>query len=252
MTGLTSVTFRQFSVDEIIHLTAKAELDGIEWGSDVHAPVGNLKIAQHVGEQTRAAGLQVLSYGSYYKLCQTNDPVAEFKPVLRSAKALGAPNIRIWAGTCAPDQADETYYCRAAQELKTLCRMAESITISLEYHRGTLTENAKSTMKLLEQANCENLRTYWQPNPDVTHEENCLEVARVRPYVSNIHVFQWHGNNIRYKLAEGCCDWQAFIRTANMDLSKISYILEFVKDDSPEIFVEDAATLKCWLKECEA
>ena len=64
-TGLTSITFRKLSIDEIIALTASAGLDGIEWGSDVHVPQGDTELAESVKAKTEAAGLKVCSYGSY-------------------------------------------------------------------------------------------------------------------------------------------------------------------------------------------
>ena len=46
-TGLTSVTFRQKTIDEIVALARKAQLDGIEWGGDVHVPAGDVQAARH-------------------------------------------------------------------------------------------------------------------------------------------------------------------------------------------------------------
>ena len=70
MTGLTSVTFRHLSPSEIIRLAQKANMDGIEWGGDIHVPAGDKPTAKIVKEQTMHAGLQVFSYGSYYRLSE--------------------------------------------------------------------------------------------------------------------------------------------------------------------------------------
>ena len=43
--GLTSVTFRQMSVDEIIALARETGCTGIEWGSDVHIKPKQLDLA---------------------------------------------------------------------------------------------------------------------------------------------------------------------------------------------------------------
>lgn len=51
--GMTSVTFRDKTPEEIIALTKQAKLQGIEWGSDVHVPVGNLELAKEIGDKTR-------------------------------------------------------------------------------------------------------------------------------------------------------------------------------------------------------
>ena len=48
-TGLTSVTFRRKTQEEIVALAAQAQLDGIEWGGDVHVPPGDLPAAKAAG-----------------------------------------------------------------------------------------------------------------------------------------------------------------------------------------------------------
>ena len=88
-TGLVSVTFRQKSVEEIAALTAEAGLSGVEWGGDVHVPPGDREAARRAARLTRQAGLEVLSYGSYYR-CQ---PGEDFTPVLESALALSDDQI---------------------------------------------------------------------------------------------------------------------------------------------------------------
>ena len=47
-TGLVSVTFRQLPADEVVAVAAKAGLAAIEWGGDVHVPLGNLVTAKLV------------------------------------------------------------------------------------------------------------------------------------------------------------------------------------------------------------
>ena len=82
-TGLTSVSFRKLSVDEVIDLAKKAKVDGIEWGSDVHVPETDVDGAIDVARKTREAGLEVLSYGSYFFLGAGSD----FLPYINAALA---------------------------------------------------------------------------------------------------------------------------------------------------------------------
>ena len=244
MTGLTSITFRGLTAEHIISLTKQAGLDGIEWGGDVHVPPGRTHTAVDTYWKTEKEGLTVLSYGSYYKLGQNQNPKEAFIPVLDSAIALHAPNIRIWAGTLSPDKAGYEDYKNAAAELRDICDMANifDVNISLEYHRGTLTENSQSALKLLKLANCRNLYTYWQPNPDITHEQNMQELTEILPYLSNVHVFQWTGANVRHPLSDGIKEWQDYMNIAK-GVGK-DFILEFVQDDAPTAFLQDAAVLK--------
>ena len=247
MTGFTSVPFRQLAVDDMIRLAVQAGLDGIEWGGDIHVPPGELQHAIDVGIATRANGLQVFSYGSYYRLGAAEDAAGAFLPILQTAAALCTGQIRIWAGSLPPDQADEEVYRRAAQELCTICELAgkEGISIGLEYHRNTLTQTVQSTLRLLRETDCANLFTYWQPNPDITQAEREEELRQLRPYLSNLHVFHWIPGDIRRPLSEGQAEWLAYARLAGIDRP---YILEFVPDDDPQALSIEADTLRKILK----
>ena len=64
--GICSVTFRDKSPEEVIALSVASGLKGIEWGADVHVPLGDLEHTLRVGELTRAAGLEVAGYCLLY------------------------------------------------------------------------------------------------------------------------------------------------------------------------------------------
>ncbi|HWD79704.1 MAG TPA: xylose isomerase, partial [Kribbella sp.] len=63
-TGLVSVTFRQLAVEQVMEVAAGAGLSAIEWGGDIHVPLGNLVNAKRVRNLTEVHGLQVAAYGS--------------------------------------------------------------------------------------------------------------------------------------------------------------------------------------------
>ena len=63
-TGLASVTLRSLPCEAVIKAAVDAELQGIEWGGDVHVAPGDVSWAHRVGGLTRDAGLRVVSYGS--------------------------------------------------------------------------------------------------------------------------------------------------------------------------------------------
>src|SRR4051812_32305936 len=66
-TGLCSVTLRRLAVPEVLAAAAAAGLECIEWGGDIHVPPGDSALARQVGAATADAGLQVASYGSYFR-----------------------------------------------------------------------------------------------------------------------------------------------------------------------------------------
>lgn len=248
-TGLTSVTFRQKSVEEIIALAAKAGLSGIEWGGDVHVPPGDPAAAAETARKTREAGLCVLSYGSYYRGLEGED----FGPVLASAKALGAPVVRVWAGQKTYEESAPAEFAALARRFRTAAGMAaaEGIRVAFEYHRGTATQTAAGALALLRAADCPNLGCYWQPNPDISHAEQLSEIDALLPYLENVHVFYWTGKNERHLLSEGADRWRDYLAHIGKSGRSRCFILEFVLNDSDEAFFADAETLKSLLKQPE-
>ena len=242
--GLVSVTLRSLSVTEILALVAEAGLRAIEWGGDVHVPVGNLAHAHDVGRWTRDAGLIVSSYGSYHRLGQG----AEFEPVLKTALALGAPTIRVWAGTQGSAEASQAYRQTVAQELHQVAEMAdrEGVAIGLEFHGGTLTDTVDSTLALLEASDFPQAKTYWQPPHGLTEAERLDGLQRLGTRVSNLHVFHWTpegDKQVRHPLADGRALWEKRLALV-AELPGDRYaLLEFVQGDDPRQVVADGKTL---------
>ncbi|MCR5005182.1 MAG: TIM barrel protein [Clostridiales bacterium] len=245
MIGLTSITFRGMAPREIIDLAGKAGLEGIEWGSDVHVPPGDIPLAKAIAAMCAEAGIRVTSYGSYFRAGQGEDPTEEIRALIADAEVLGAPVIRIWAGDQSPADADAEYRKHVESDAALFVRMAADagIRVATEYHRHTLTENADSALELLQAV--PGLMTYWQPNPDVSEETNLEELERVLPYLLNVHVFQWTSpGNIRHPLAEGKAFWTRCIRKVLAGPAREHhFLLEFVRDDLSEQCIEDAKAL---------
>jgi len=248
--GLVSITFRKLSPDEVIDLTCRAGLASIEWGGDIHCPHGDEGAARRVGEATRAAGLAVAAYGSYYRLGHSEQDGPAFDLVLRSAAALGAPLIRVWAGTRGSAQADPSYRDWVAREARRIAEQAagQGIRIALEFHGQTLTDTTESALALLESAAHPNLRCLWQPGNAWSPADRLSSLRRIGPWLEHLHVFHWDDANRRLTLAQGASDWSGYLREAATLRPNAAALLEFVAGDSPEAFLQDAATLRSWLE----
>ena len=239
--GLVSVTYRKLSPADIIARTARAGLDCIEWGSDIHVPQTDLDNARRVGDMTREVGLTVSSYGSYYRLGAGQD----FAPYLEAALALGAPVIRIWAGARGSDQTDDATRAAWAFEAKAACRMAaeQGITIAFEYHHGTLTDTADSAAALMQAIDEPNCRLYWQPEFAKSRELLLSDLDKVAPRVDLCHVFQWNPDHSRRPLADGLDVWREFLSHVP-GWEKKPLLLEFVPGDDPDLLDREAMTLR--------
>ncbi len=238
-TGLVSVTFRSLSPAQIIELCRKAGLTGIEWGTDVHVktPEDAKEVKALMGE------LETLSLGSYYRLGQGMD----FAPLLESAKILGAPNIRVWAGAKEPQDMSEAERAACVEDAQKIADLAaaQGISVSFEYHGGTLTANHQSAMQLMKEIDRENMYLYWQPIYDRGQQVWMSELNEVcqSGKLKNLHVFTWKdGGYIRCPLDADAADWIERLKAAASYAN--AAIIEFVKDDEPEQFLADAKWLK--------
>lgn len=248
--GLVSITFRALSPAQIVALVRQAGLRGIEWGGDIHVPHGNTARARETRELTLEAGLTVAAYGSYYRAGQSEGAGLPFAQVLDSAVELGAPTVRVWAGTAGSAVSTPEMRVRVADDLRRIAGLAAAarVKVSLEFHSGTLTDTADSAAKLLDGVGHPNLFTYWQPPMDRDTAGCLADLRRLLPRVAHVHVFHWRpASTERLPLSDGAARWSEFLQLAAEAPGDRYAMLEFVERDAPECFLRDAATLKSWL-----
>jgi 3-dehydroshikimate dehydratase len=252
-TGLCSVTLRARPADEVVAITAAAGLEAIEWGADIHVPPGAVGTAESVRAATEAAGLRVASYGSYYRA--GHDDPDGFEAVLESARALGAPRVRVWAGATA--SADATPVERVAVVSAT-CQAADraaaaGIELGLEFHGGTLTDEVDSALGLLDAVAPAvagaRVATYWQPPEGLPGDEALAGLRRLRERVTAVHVFSWWPRQERRRLAERERFWRGAFELLAAGRSPVDALLEFVPGDDPALVAGEARTLRELVKE---
>lgn len=247
--GLVSVTFRKLAPDAIVDLARRAGIAALEWGGDIHVPHGNLKQAESVARLTRDAGLTVAAYGSYYRVGHSEAEGLAFENVLATAKVLGAPVIRVWAGNQGSARANAAYRNSIQAEAQRVAELASAagLTLAFEYHGGTLTDTAASARQLIEAIQHPAMRIYWQP-ASAADDANLEELRALLPWLTNLHVFHCDSAaGTRLPLKDGAKPWRRRLDLAGSTGRDHYALLEFVRDDSPEAFLEDARTLKSWL-----
>jgi sugar phosphate isomerase/epimerase len=117
---------------------------------------------------------------------------------------------------------------------------AAGIRVALEWHGGTLTDDAESAARLLAEAG--DTATYWQPAEGMADEPALAGLRRVRERVSAVHVFAWWPGNHRLRLAERADLWRAAFGL--LAGAEIDALLEFVPDDDPDLVAAEAGTLR--------
>jgi 3-dehydroshikimate dehydratase len=248
--GLVSVTYRALDPAKIVALAVRAGLSGIEWGGDIHVPHGDIGSARLVRALTSEAGLEVAAYGSYYRTGPLGGEGPTFEAVLETAVALGAPTVRVWAGSREPSESDEAYRGAIQDDARRIADLAASvgITVAFEYHRGTLTGTFESARQLLARVDHPNLRTLWQPPEGADVDECLVGLTAILPWLANIHVFHWWPDaGTRRPLEDGTDRWHRFLDIAASDGRDRFALLEFVEGNDPDVLVREARTLHDWL-----
>jgi sugar phosphate isomerase/epimerase len=249
--GLVSITFRKLSVREVIDLVVKGQLKSIEWGGDIHAPHGDVAKAKEVRQMTLDAGLEVAAYGSYYRVGVSEEKGLSFASVLDSAVALGAPTIRVWMGEKGSAETTSAERGAIIADARHIAEIAQDrgVGISLEYHANTLTDTRDSVQQLMREITHPNLDFLWQPSNGEAPELCVARLKDVLPLVRNVHVFHWWPTGADWRpLSEGENFWRQYLDILRSTGKSMHFLLEFVRDHSPDQFLQDAATLRRWLE----
>lgn len=246
--GLCSVTFRDLDVETVVEHARTAGLECIEWAGDVHVPPGDTEAATRARKLTEQAGLAVASYGSYLRFDGDHEDVirAEGEAVLTSARTLGAPRIRVWAGRTGSAEVPATERARLVGRIQQFAdaAAAHGIDVGLEFHGRTLTDEIGSTLLLLDEIDRPNALSYWQPHQAMPEEQALETLRQVLRHTSTIHVFSWWPVSERLPLADRTELWEQVFALLHAEGSDRDALLEFVPEDDPALLRREAETLR--------
>jgi 3-dehydroshikimate dehydratase len=240
--GMVSATFREKKAERILELCVQADLKAVEWSENAHVMPDDPDGATLLYQKTRDAGLSVAAYGSYYRLGENDDPETVFLKSVKSAAALKAPLIRVWAGKKPSAEVTEAERKKLAAETRLISSLASSkgIKVAFEWHKNSLTDTNESAMRFLREIGDANVYCLWQPTVALNMAERTEGIDLLKDRLLNLHVYYWK-EGIRRPLSEGVNEWKEYLRHVNRDDRYA--LLEFVMDNTEEQFLEDAKTL---------
>jgi sugar phosphate isomerase/epimerase len=242
--GMTSVTFREKTIEEITALAKSAGLSMIEWGADRHVLPLDFDAVKNARIQMEKNELLCPSYGSYYRMIEKDEDA--FRAICKTSQALGAGIVRTWLGRTGSERITHEQYATLLEETKKLSAIAAEYgqTLAFEFHGKTLNDNGESSVAFLADCAKENVKTYWQP---LSYSDNEKNLSLVLPYLCAVHVFTWDDDHKRYPLADGTQQWKKYLQILKDADISTKLIMEFVKNDTAEQFLTDAAVLRNWI-----
>ena len=238
--GLVSVSFRQHTPKEILEAMVLTGLSCIEWGSDVHAPCSNTERLLEIAALQKEYGIRCASYGTYFRLGET--PLEELQQYIRAASILETKILRLWCGT----KSGKTLREQERDDLFAACRRAAAIaeangvTLCMECHKQTFTEDPDDADSLMRAVNSPHLRMYWQPFQWQDAEQNLKNAQKIAPYAEHIHVFHWKHEE-KLPLARAIPEWQSYLREFTVPRT---LLLEFMPNGTIGELAAETTALK--------
>ena len=263
--GICSVTLKHISAEEVIAFMVSNQLQAVEWWAGGHVLPGDIARATEVARLTQQAGLRTSSYGSYYRVGVSETDGMPFAGVLASAAALGAPTIRVWAGTKNAEAADAAWVNQVIRDTNRIAFLAaqKGVSITFEFHGGTLTNTHSNAHRFAALVPHSNVFFSWQPPHGFSLAHALVGLEGLLPRLSTLHLYHWtigsYEKNLfndserspvwptdyyRHPLADGRDRMQAYFKRVRSTGRDHCALLEFVRDDTIEQAQADAAELR--------
>lgn len=208
----------------VAELAASLGLDGIE----VTARPPHLELAadlaavRDAGRTVRAAGSDVIAYGSYLGRFRLTTPAHAEREAARAA-ALGAPLLRVWA-----EPLEDAPHDRATVValLRTACDAArgDGITVVIERHVGSFADTPERIARLLDAIDRPNVALNYQVLDFLPPEDAPLQpadAATLVPHARYFHLKNYRPNDapggpllLGASLADGVLDYRAILASA--------------------------------------
>nr|WTB03895.1 sugar phosphate isomerase/epimerase [Streptomyces antimycoticus] len=172
--------------------------------------------------------------------------------MLRSAVALGAPRIRIWAGATGTRKTPPEARRAVVEDTRRAAALAAEAGVELayEFHRNTLTDGAEHTLRLLDEVDRAEVATYWQPPVDMPDAEALKGLDALGDRIAAVHAFSWWPGTTRLPLTARAPLWRGAFerllthRAAVSGGPPLDVLLEFVPGDDERLLPREAATLR--------
>lgn len=183
---------------EVAELAAKVELDGIEvTAREPHlAPMADRAEARAAGASVRAAGIEVIAYGSYLGRgvqLRPEDVPAEAAVL----EELRAPLWRVWAEPGNDGSDADADFARVVRLMRVACDAAPDATVVVERHIGSWADTPERVERLIEAVERDNFALNYQvldllPPEEADHQP--ADAARLVPLARYFHVKNYQPN----------------------------------------------------------
>lgn len=231
--GLCTISAKAKGVEEVIDLAGDVGYDGVEvWGKDHVADTEPERIARAAAD----AGLEVPTYGSYLR-CGSEAFSESLEAELAVAEDLGADTIRVWAGCQEYGDHDADHWEAVVADLERATEAAtdRGLSVTVEKHANTVTNNLEGSRRLIEAVDHEGCGLNYQPGFSIPADELEREAEALEPLSNQLHLqaTRERTDGDRGPLSEAYYDLDAILRPFRQGGFEGYANVEFVTGDRP-------------------
>lgn len=169
--SLSSLAFAGRDPNSVFSVASSIGAQGIEWSNLEFLMPGDEKAASSLMMDTLKAGFTTVSYACSYNILQADKDL--FKAVIKSAKALNAPLVRLlsdeqnFSDYKAPD------YINSARLLGDEAA-AQGLTLCLSLKNGSMLSNYNTAAVIMAELDHPFVKIAWEPEQD-SNFDHCME-----------------------------------------------------------------------------
>ncbi len=198
-TGLCTIACKEKSIFEAIDIAKSAGAEGIEvWGKPEHInyPVNKNELLK-IKEYAQSREIHICALGSYLHAGAKiiiNDIELSIENQIEIAELLNTNIIRIWAGNRNYDEYKEDEMEKIFNEIRAMGKLAskEKITLVLERHNSTITNQWDNIENILNEINSDNVfLNYQMPHPATVGEyktKSISDYTKLLKYSKHAHL----------------------------------------------------------------
>ncbi len=241
--GLCSVTFRKLSAAKVVEIAKKAGVGYIEWGGDIH--VTNTEEARIVKSICDNEGIKICSYGSYYRVGCADK--SKWEEICRIAKIMNVSSVRVWLGDKDSEETTQKEYNRILDDLKSICSVAKkyNLLVCPECHDNTYNNNTDAFLKIREELNADNFKTYFQSRY-FRFDYDIDRIERTFDFIENVHVsYRDLAREQRFRKKDRHYLDKLLKKLLRTDFGGV-VLVEFTKGSKEKNFIKDINKLKAY------
>jgi len=102
---------------------------------------------------------------------------------------MSANAVRVWLGRSDSEKTDDVTYKRLVKDAKSICSVADTygLIVCPECHDNTYNNNTDAFLKIRNDVDCENFRTYFQSR----YKKKAYDLDRIErtcAYIESVHI----------------------------------------------------------------